>query len=64
MEGSATALAISSFTYAYGGAAPQTVGTLPALGSQELNVGATITIPAGQASGWYHGTINMTTTYN
>jgi hypothetical protein len=64
MVGTATALGISGFTYAYGGAAPQTVGTLPATGSQELNVGATVTIPAGQASGWYHGTINMTTTYN
>jgi hypothetical protein len=64
LVGSAPALAIGGFTYNYGGAGPQTVGTLPATGSQELNVGATVTIPAGQASGWYHGTINMTTTYN
>jgi hypothetical protein len=64
MVGTATALTIGNFTYNYGGAAPQTVGTLPSTGSQELNVGARMTIPAGQPSGWYHGTLNMTTTYN
>jgi hypothetical protein len=64
MVGSATAISIGSFTYNYGGAGPQTIGTLPASGKQELNIGATITIPAAQPSGWYHGTINMTACYN
>jgi len=64
MTGTATPIAISAFTTNYGGTPPQTVGTLPATGSQEINVGATITVPAGQPSGWYHGTINMTATYN
>jgi hypothetical protein len=62
--GVATPLTIGNFSYAYGGAAPQTVGLLPATGAQELNVGARIAIPAGQPSGWYHGTVHMTTTYN
>ncbi len=64
MTGTGTALALSSFTTNYGGTPPQTVGTLPTSGSQEVNVGATLTVPAGQPSGWYHGTINMTATYN
>lgn len=64
MTGTATPLAIGNFTTNWGGTPPQTTGTLPASGSQYLNIGATLTVPAGQPSGWYHGTINITCTYN
>ncbi|MEO6938658.1 MAG: DUF4402 domain-containing protein [Candidatus Kapaibacterium sp.] len=63
MVGAGTPLALSAFTTDFGGVPPQTVGTLPASGSQEVNVGATVTVPAGQPSGWYKGQINMTATY-
>lgn len=63
MVGSATPLTLSAFTKDFGGTPPQTLGVLPASGRQEINVGATVTIPAGQASGWYKGQLTLTATY-
>ncbi len=64
MTGTATPLALGGFTTDFGGTAPQTIGTLPVSGKQDINVGATLTVPAGQPAGWYQGTITMTATYN
>lgn len=64
MTGTGAPLALGGFTTNFGGSAPQTIGTLPISGRQDINVGATLTVPAGQPSGWYHGTITMTATYN
>jgi hypothetical protein len=64
MTGVAPPIALGGFTTSFGGTPPQTIGTLPVSGRQDINVGATITVPAGQPSGWYRGSITMTATYN
>ncbi|HYR27817.1 MAG TPA: DUF4402 domain-containing protein [Thermoanaerobaculia bacterium] len=42
---------------------PSGTGTLSALGAQQLNVGATLQVAAGQASGLYTGTFDVTVAY-
>jgi hypothetical protein len=63
--GGSTPMTIGSFTEAVdAGTVVGRVGTFTAAGSQELTVGATLTVNANQAPGTYAGTLDVEVNYN
>ena len=68
MTGAGTPIVVTTTTNVAGGTGvtPQTLlgGSFTAGTTLDVGVGGTITIPSGQASGVYTGTISVTATYN
>lgn len=58
-DGGSNSMTINGFT-----SDPSGTGTLSGIGSQTINVGATLNVNASQASGNYTGTYNVTIAYN
>jgi hypothetical protein len=66
MAGPGTNIVVTTTSNVATGSTVQTLGgTFPAAGTPlDVGVGGTITIPSGQASGAYSGTVTVTATYN
>lgn len=64
-DGSSNTMTISSFkAKATSTGTDGTTGTLSASGTDGFSIGATLTVPAGQATGAYTGSFDVTVAYN